>query len=223
MDELLKNFCIHIDDNISKDLANEIRRYISGLGNIGIDSGEDYDVIEHDVKQIMSTYFKKNGFGNIAENLYNGYVVNDDKCLISAVKIFVSFYSKFQMVRLRCLFMRWRINAENYYSDEEDNINNDSYIDNKNYGKYRSDNTGGVMNMPVSLNSRDCSSRSPNRSIDRDRGVGMQIQGNSDKLDVFNKLYINSYKKNDEKLLNNEVKRLSEMDECTFRPNTKRK
>lgn len=42
---------------------------------------------------------------------------------------------------------------------------------------------------------------------------------NSDTLNIFDKLFLESYKKSDEKLLNEEIKKLSELDECTFQPN----
>jgi hypothetical protein len=41
------------------------------------------------------------------------------------------------------------------------------------------------------------------------------------KLDVFQKLYSDAKSKQDEKLLGEEMKRFSEMNECTFRPNIK--
>ena len=45
----------------------------------------------------------------------------------------------------------------------------------------------------------------------------------SNSANVFDKLYLESYKKNDVKLLNEEIKKLSEMDKCTFIPNKLKK
>ncbi len=40
---------------------------------------------------------------------------------------------------------------------------------------------------------------------------------------IFDKLFLESYKKNDEKLLNEEIKKISELDECTFQPNSNKR
>jgi hypothetical protein len=51
--------------------------------------------------------------------------------------------------------------------------------------------------------------------------INRDSQNKNQKNDVFNKLYSNAKSKQDEKLLGVELKRISEMNECTFRPNLK--
>lgn len=48
-------------------------------------------------------------------------------------------------------------------------------------------------------------------------------KNNSNSMTIFDKLFLESYKKSDEKLLNEEIKKLSELDECTFQPNVNNK
>jgi hypothetical protein len=51
--------------------------------------------------------------------------------------------------------------------------------------------------------------------------INRDSQNKNQKNDVFNKLYSNAKSKQDEKLLGEELKKISEMNECTFRPNLK--
>jgi hypothetical protein len=43
------------------------------------------------------------------------------------------------------------------------------------------------------------------------------------KSGIFEKLYNDAFKKQDEKLLNDEIKKLSELEECTFQPKINKK
>jgi hypothetical protein len=55
--------------------------------------------------------------------------------------------------------------------------------------------------------------------IERNRN---EILDNNQKLgqnpDIFNKLYVDSYRKQNKILLNEEIKKLSELGSCTFKP-----
>ena len=48
-------------------------------------------------------------------------------------------------------------------------------------------------------------------------------ENNSNSMTIFDKLFLESYKKSDEKLLNEEIKKLSELEECTFQPNSNKR
>jgi len=44
------------------------------------------------------------------------------------------------------------------------------------------------------------------------------LEENDEKMNIHNRLYMDSYKKQENKMLNDEIKRLSELDKCTFKP-----
>lgn len=206
MDELLRNFVGHLKMNFSMELAEQINDYLSTKCLTNID---DYDILEHDVKQIISGYIKKCNFLNLSQNLYNGYIHNDDKALISAIKLFTSVYGNFQQIRLRCLLYRWRILS---ITGLDSNISQR----NGNFKKVRSESLD-ITRVRAKNQVDNKKTTKKNKNFNSLNKTNHMIE--RDQPNVFNKLYINSYRKNDERLLNEEIKKLSELEECTFRPN----
>lgn len=196
MEDLLLNFIEHIGNNVSRKLQIELQIYVDDLlgknnqsNNINITfDNENYEEIEHGVKHIISNYFKncdEENFFHISQNLYNGYIEYDDSNIIKAVKYFVRIYSIFEEIKLKKFFCRWRINI--LYKDADSKFNKDKNIFPLIEKNYHSNNT--CLNMD-------------------NFGKVHQNKNNQvirNKNDIFNKLYMDAFKKQDEKLLNNEL------------------
>lgn len=172
MDELLNTFVTHMDTNFSSQLASEIKQYLDGQ------KSGDYQEIEFHLKSIITNYFQNCGnLTKVSHKLYDAYIDNDNRELISAVKYIVRIYTKFWTLNIKKMFYKWRINALYYH-----NINT------------------SVNEIPVA------------------HVEHKQVVNN-----VFEKLYLDSFKKNDERLLNDELRNLSDLGECTFKPNITKK
>ena len=183
MEELLKKFQSYLEKRISPKLSSRLEDY---LQTFKVNKNPDFDEIEHDVKLIVSNYFNncnQTDFLNIANNLYESYVEEDDNNLISSVKFIIRLYSKFEDLSIKRFFFRWRINSKSLSIKK--NITNINSMDN-------------------SFNNEDMLEKHYKQNTNSD---------------IFDRLYKEASKKNDEKLLNNELKKLSELEECTFKPN----
>ena len=103
MEELFDNFAKHIEHMISPKLGKDIKKYIRHSVNSET-SPEEYSKVESDIKNIMANYFHNatdKDFLEMATNLFNAYVENDDENLIRSVKYFIRIYTYFQNIKLK--------------------------------------------------------------------------------------------------------------------------
>jgi len=109
---------------------------------------------------------------------------------------------------------------------------------NKSFNSTNSNNTPNynyLHNSPANKNRiENIDSKSENNSKTKlinkeEKRLQMKLEkqkndkNSANSVTIFDKLFLDSYKKNDEKLLNEEIKKLSELDECTFQPNVIKK
>jgi hypothetical protein len=289
MEELLNNFSGHLSKIVSPGLGAQIQNYIQDV--YLSQYPEESDIIEHDVKTIISKYLKKldeDDMMKISENLYNCYIDNDDENLIQAIKIFVRFYSKFEEIKMKNLFYRWRINIlyqnlENENSRENREIiikkenKNIKNTNKKNLSKERERHEGETKNykeykdfektnLKNNINSmseqntrrwsstrhessnsvnnegdKNCSAKNrKNSNSNTNSNLNLNLNSNvtsfpqqknyvyntnkqAEPMNIFDKLYLNSYKKQDEKLMNAEIRKIAELEECTFKPKVNKK
>ena len=116
MEELFDNFAKHIEHMISPKLGKDIKKYIKHSVNSET-SPEEYSKVESDIKNIMANYFHNatdKDFLEMATNLFNAYVENDDENLIRSVKYFIRIYTYFQNIKLKKKLFQWRINSLNH-------------------------------------------------------------------------------------------------------------
>lgn len=280
MEELLSNFSEHLSKILSPVLGKQIQNYIKDVYLSKYP--EESDITEHDIKEIISNFLKRlneDDMMKISENLYNCYIDNDDENLIQAVKVFARVYSKFEEIKIKKNFYRWRINilydkskAENRdilvkkenkiinqknkytkhenheeepknYKDYKDfentklrnNLNNISDQNTRRYSStinesYNSPNNEGERYYSSKSKSRKNSLSNNNSNSNSNLNLNSQqknyvynTNNQAEPMNIFDKLYLNSYKKHDDKLLQAEIKKISEMEECTFKPKVNKK
>ena len=113
MEELFENFAEHISKMLSPKMGKMLHNYLQQSLNENT-STEEYNNIECDIKAIMSNYFQNatdKDYLEMATNLFNAYVENDDENLIKSVKYFIRIYSYFQNINLKKKLYKWRINS----------------------------------------------------------------------------------------------------------------
>ena len=113
MEELFQNFAEHIGKMLCPHMERMIKEYLKDCVRRGY-TAEEYSNVERDIKEIMAQYFQRASdreYLEMATNLFNAYVENDDENLIRAVKYFIRIYTYFQNVNLKKRFYKWRINA----------------------------------------------------------------------------------------------------------------
>jgi hypothetical protein len=233
MEEVLKNFITHLKTRIHPKLGEgmENKLNIQNEGNLG-----DYDEIEHEIKSYMNNFFKNANSGDyfeIAKNLYNSYIDNDDENILKSVKFFIRMYSKFQEIKMKKIFYKWRINIL-FDNDGEIKLGQKN-IQNK-VQKNKSENKNKISgnNLPMSYETYKSRPQkeqliiqppTSTSTLEESNYIKTMLlnKNNSINSDIFQKLYLDSYKKQDMKLLNDELKRMSELEPCTFQPNSKNK
>ena len=86
----------------------------------------------------MADYFQRASdkeYLEMATNLFNAYVENDDENLIRSVKYFIRIYSYFQNIKLKKKLYQWRINSLYKPSQSNNNSNNNNvYLSKSNSG-----------------------------------------------------------------------------------------
>jgi len=123
------------------------------------------------------------------------------------------------------------INAPKNKQKEDKKINS-SFNSNHNnnsvgnyYSGYSPSNKKNV-NFMENNNDRKSNSKLGNKDDQRNQMKSekqKKEKSGAQSVTIFDKLFLESYKKNDEKLLNEEIKKLSELDECTFQPNVNKR
>lgn len=138
MEELFDNFSQHIEHMISPKLGTEIKKYLRRTINSETPP-EEYSKVENDIKIIMADYFQRASdkeYLEMATNLFNAYVENDDENLIRSVKYFIRIYSYFQNIKLKKKLYQWRINSlyKPSQSNNNNSNNNNVYLSKSNSG-----------------------------------------------------------------------------------------
>ena len=112
MDELIDNFSKHINKLISNKLGSKIRNLARAKTSYRIE--EDYSRLENNIQIVIESYLsnlKDNDYKEIANNIFNSFVEEDDKNLIKAVNFYKRTYEYYQEIKLRKKFFKWRKTA----------------------------------------------------------------------------------------------------------------
>ncbi len=112
MDELIDNFSKHINKLISNKLGSKIRNLARAKTNYRTE--EDYSRLENNIQIVIESYLsnlKDNDYKEIANNIFNSFVEEDDKNLIKAVNFYKRTYEYYQEIKLRKKFFKWRKTA----------------------------------------------------------------------------------------------------------------
>ena len=189
---------------------------------------------------------KKNIFNNFLDNLYckeeyekfynsnnttrnmneNNNLINYDNKKVSTYQNYAQYpkaniSKKFLKSKNKNISINNSFNSKNHNSSNTLNFSAGS-PDKKNFTsknknsenfKYTNNNFKNII-RPMSKDEKRNQIKSEKQKI-----IRMKDQTNSNSMNIFDKLYMESFKKNDEKLLNEEIKKLGELDSCTFRPN----
>ena len=105
MDDLINNFAGHLKKMIGKKIGEEIKNKI--------DVNKDYIEVESEIKKNILIYLKKANekeINDIAKNIFNSFVEQDDESIINSVKLFIRIYNYYHSMLLRKKVYQWRIN-----------------------------------------------------------------------------------------------------------------
>ena len=105
MDDLVNNFTGHLKKMIGKKIGEEIKNKI--------DVNKDYIEVESEIKKNILIYLKKANekeINDIAKNIFNSFVEQDDESIINSVKLFIRIYNYYHSMLLRKKVYQWRIN-----------------------------------------------------------------------------------------------------------------
>ena len=112
MDELIDNFSKHINKLISNKLGSKIRNLARAKTSYRTE--EDYSRLENNIQIVIESYLsnlKDNDYKEIANNIFNSFIEEDDKNLIKAVNFYKRTYEYYQEIKLRKKFFKWRKTA----------------------------------------------------------------------------------------------------------------
>ena len=105
MDDLVNNFAGHLKKIIGKKIGEEIKNKI--------DVNKDYIEVESEIKKNILIYLKnanEKEINDIAKNIFNSFVEQDDESIINSVKLFIRIYNYYHSMLLRKKVYQWRIN-----------------------------------------------------------------------------------------------------------------
>lgn len=180
----------------------------------------------------------------MAENIYDNFIEKDDANIIKTVKFLIRLYSKnLELVKLK-KFFKWRINSlipveesepKNIIKSNKDNKKKMEHSDRSyEYKEYKQLDKEVKKSLekekPLKSSSKKLrenpdyyyNSYNSNNNKKAKEYINMDYKHKSEepeeKMNIFNKLYIDSYKKQENKMLNDEIKRMSELEKCTFKP-----
>ena len=112
MEDLLENFSKHINKIISSKLGTKIRNLARAKTYYKND--EDYAKLESNIQMLIESYLsnlKDNDYKEIANNIFNSFIEEDDKNLIKAINFYKRTYEHYQEMNLRRKFYKWRTTA----------------------------------------------------------------------------------------------------------------
>ena len=151
MDELIDNFSKHINKLISNKLGSKIRNLARAKTSYRTE--EDYSRLENNIQIVIESYLsnlKDNDYKEIANNIFNSFVEEDDKNLIKAVNFYKRTYEYYQEIKLRKKFFKWRKTAlklkmiNNFLLEENQsktkNFDKNNLINNKIYKSKKEEN-----------------------------------------------------------------------------------
>ena len=103
MDELLKNYIKHIDNNISPNLAKELSQTLTQQ----LEKNQQIEDIEIILKETFVKYIRRMNSKDsdiTAKRLYDSYVDYDDNNLIRSNRFLIRIYQKFFNLKLSKYF-----------------------------------------------------------------------------------------------------------------------
>jgi hypothetical protein len=204
MEELLKNFVHFIGNCFNKQLGDDMNNYL--ISSLKDNNYSDLNEVELKLKKLFKDFLKRsdiNEFNNISQCLYINAVDQDDRNLIRGIKFLIRLYGKFQELILRKRLYQWRMSL--YMKIEGNNKMRNTE------NQYHKREVSSYKEKPIPNNQN-------NRILNQQSKL-VQQSISSQKEDIFNKLYNDAFKKEDKRLLNDDLKNLEEINECTFQPN----
>ena len=112
MEDLLENFSKHVNKIISSKLGSKIRNL--ARAKTSYKTEEDYAKLETNIQMLIESYLsnlKDNDYKEIANNIFNSFVEEDDNNLIKAINFYKRTYEYYQEMNLRRKFYKWRKTA----------------------------------------------------------------------------------------------------------------
>ena len=141
MEDLIENFSKHINRLISSKLGSKIRNLARSKPNYRTD--EDYAKLESNIQMLIESYLsnlKDNDYKEIANNIFNSFIEEDDNNLIKAINFYKRTYEYYQEMNLRKKFYKWRKTAMKLKM-----INN--FILQENYSKNQSEKKANIIKI----------------------------------------------------------------------------
>ena len=112
MEDLLENFSKHMNKIISSKLGSKIRNL--ARAKTSYKTEEDYARLETNIQMLIESYLsnlKDNDYKEVANNIFNSFVEEDDNNLIKAINFYKRTYEYYQEMNLRKKFYKWRKTA----------------------------------------------------------------------------------------------------------------
>jgi len=112
MEDLLENFSKHVNKIISSKLGSKIRNL--ARAKTSYKTEEDYARLETNIQMLIESYLsnlKDNDYKEVANNIFNSFVEEDDNNLIKAINFYKRTYEYYQEMNLRRKFYKWRKTA----------------------------------------------------------------------------------------------------------------
>ena len=112
MEDLLENFSKHLNKIISSKLGSKIRNLARAKASYKTE--EDYARLETNIQMLIESYLsnlKDNDYKEVANNIFNSFIEEDDNNLIKAINFYKRTYEYYQEMNLRKNFYKWRKTA----------------------------------------------------------------------------------------------------------------
>ena len=112
MEDLLENFSKHVNKIISSKLGSKIRNL--ARAKTSYKTEEDYARLETNIQMLIESYLsnlKDNDYKEVANNIFNSFVEEDDNNLIKAINFYKRTYEYYQEMNFRKKFYKWRKTA----------------------------------------------------------------------------------------------------------------
>ena len=162
MEDLLENFSKHVNKVISSKLGSKIRNLARAKTNYRTE--EDFAKLESNIQMLIESYLsnlKDNDYKEIANNIFNSFVEEDDKNLIQAINFYKRTYEYYQEMNLRRKFYKWRKTAlklkminnflikENFLKNQNSNKTDTIKMNLNSKPKYEGNKIEGDINKPI--------------------------------------------------------------------------
>ena len=192
MEDLLENFSKHINKLISSKLSNKIRNLTRATSNYRTE--EDYYRVESNIQMLIESYLsnlKDNDYKEIANNIFNSFVEEDDKNLIKAINFFKRTYEHYQEMNLRKRFFKWRktslkLKMMNNLLSKDKKAQNDVNINLNNNNQIKNNNNVKINNKIIEQRYNDIEG---NENIDNINGNNYYVNGNNEDNSVQEEYY----------------------------------